>query len=478
MRTSRNPNRIIRRRLNARKEIALEEPPQSRGAQTVHDHARTIVGGIVALIALGALLLSLPWVTRSGDATPVPDAIFTATSAISVTGLVVVDTHDHWNIFGQVIILVLIQFGGLGIMVGTSIALRILMRKVSIGLRESLLIQSYTPTLSLQEASDLTKRVVRFTFAVEMTGAILLAGFFLTRGDPLHIALWRGLFTAVSAFCNAGFDVQGHFQSLTAYKDSVPFNLAVIGLIQTGALSYIVISDVVSMRRWRKLAVNSKVILIANGVLLLTGFIVFVSAEWNGALASSPPLDRPIEALFQTVSARTAGFSTVDFSHVSSFTDLIWIAIMGIGGASGSAAGGVKLGTVAVLVVAMVEMFRGGREPELFRRELPVGLVLQALALVVLFFATHFMIASCLALSEHLAGNDPAFISVLFESMSALATVGLSNGITTSLSTAGKLIVVAAMLVGRLSPLTIVYALQTHQREKRYRLPRTHLHIG
>ncbi len=459
------------------KVITLPEPVRQREAPNVRRSAKIFVGALAIIVAVGALLLSMPFTARNGEPTPWDDALFTAMSAASVTGLVTVDTADHWNGFGQVVILVLIQTGGLGFMVGASLVLRILGRSGGARLRDAILIQDGAPTVSMAEAVSLSRKIVRFTFVTEAIGALLLTSRF-AMDMPFEQALWKGIFHAVSMFCNAGFDIFGQFRSLSTYHDSLWVNLTIMGLIQAGALSYIVLADVGAKRRWSTLSANSKLVLLFNAILLAVGIVAFLGAEWNGALADTHAPARPLVATFQSVTLRTAGAATTNFAEVSSFTLFVAIALMFVGGASGSTAGGIKLQTFGVLVVAVSSTLKGHDEPEVFNRRIPVQLVLRSLAVAALFFAAHFLVTLGLAATEHLYGVQPNFQSLLFEAMSALATVGLSTGITPELSTPGKVILAAAMFFGRIGPLTAAYALQSRQERKHYRFPQAHVNIG
>lgn len=429
------------------------------------------------LVLVGTCLLMLPWTTRSGESSSWVNALFTATSAASVTGLVVVDTRDHWNGFGQAVILVLIQAGGLGFMVGASLVLRMIGRGGGARLRDALLIQDGAPAVSLGEAIDLSRKIALFTFAVEAVGALVLTLRF-SRDMPWHEALWNGVFHAVSAFCNAGFDIRGQFQSLAEYRESIWVNVTIMLLIQAGALSYIVLADTAKKRSWSRLATNSKIVLLFNAILIGVGFVMFLAVEWSNALADTPVPYRPLVALFQSVSPRTAGFATEDFTSLSAFTLFVIIALMFIGGSSGSTAGGVKLQTFGVVIVAVASTLKGHDEPQMFRRRIGIPLVMRTLAVLVLFFAAHFLVTLGLALTEYLFATEPTFQALLFEAMSALATVGLSTGITPDLSTAGKLLLVAAMFFGRIGPLTAAYALQRRQEVRHYRLPEARVNIG
>ena len=283
------------------------------------------------------MFLALPWVTRTGQRTPVVDALFHLGLGRTVTGLSVVDSLEHWNWWGQLVLLALIQIGGLGFMVGASILLQMLRRGMgAYTLRDELLLKDGAPALSIQEAVFLAGRIVRFTFVVEIIGAVLLAVWFATaaRMPPLD-AVWNGLFYAVAAFCNAGFDLTGGFQSIRPVATDVWVNLVLIALIQLGALSYMVFADVAQERSWRSLALDSKIVLALNGVLLAVGTIVFLAAEWGGALAEYTTGSKLLASLFQSASARSAGFTTIDWSLVNPLTLFFWLGLMFIGARRG-----------------------------------------------------------------------------------------------------------------------------------------------
>jgi len=439
-------------------------------------HARRFVGALAAIIAIGTAILMLPWATESSHATDPIDALFTAVSAACVTGLVTVDTADHWSFLGELVILILIQIGGLGFMVGASLLLQILRREV--GLRETLLMQDGAPTLTVREAIGLSRKIVRFTLLVEGIGAALLTARFAL-DMPFHVALWQGIFLAVSAFCNAGFDLQGEYVSLLPYQGSLWVNAVIMTLIQTGALSFIFFAELASRRRWSRLSLDSKLILIVNTLLLVVGALVFLGAEWERALADVPTWARFHTSLFQSVAARTAGFATVNVGDFQTVTLFVWVLLMGIGGASGSTAGGVKLTTVGVVAVAVTSTLRGQLEPQLFGRRLPIALVFRSIAIIVLFVAAHFIATLSLSLTEDwIAGAEVAFLDLMFEAMSALATVGVTTGITPALSDPGKLVLCVTMFFGRLGPLTAAFALQRRQARAAYRFPETSVRIG
>jgi trk system potassium uptake protein TrkH len=437
--------------------------------------------GFVLIILAGTALLSLPWVTASRRATPVIDALFTAVSASSTTGLSVVDTLHYWNWWGELILLVLIQLGGLGFSVGASVLLQMLRRGAgAYTLRDEMLLKDGAPALSLQEAVSLGGRIVRFTLIVEAIGALLLAVWLITTaGMGALDALWNGLFYAVSAFCNAGFDLTGEFQSIRPVATDVWVNVVLMALVQAGALSYVVFADLGRERSWRSLSLDSKLVLAMNGALLAAGALVFLAAEWGGALAAMAPESKLLASLFQSVSARTAGFSTIDWDLVNPLTLFFWLGLMLIGGAAGSPAGGVGLNTVGVTVVAVVSTLRGNPETQIWGRRIATPLIFRAVTVIVLFLLVYGIATVALSIAEHhMADRETGMIDLMFETMSALSTTGVSTGITPLLTVAGKLVLCAAMFVGRLGPLTTVYALQRRQRPERYRFPEEAVRIG
>jgi trk system potassium uptake protein TrkH len=389
---------------------------------------------------------------------------------------VVVDTQDHWNFLGELVILILIQVGGLGFMVGASLVLASLGR--SLTLRDSLLLQDGSPTLSLQEASNLSKRVLRFIFICEAIGAIFFIAR-LSRDQTFPVAVWHGIYMSVSSFCNAGFDLEGNYASLSAYADSFWISTTSIILIQAGALSFITFSDVWNRKRWSRFALDTKLVLLANAILLAGGAAIFLALEWNNAMANLDTWAKPMTALYQSASVRTAGFSTVPFTDVHPATIFLSIGIMMVGGAAGSTTGGVKLATIAILVIAVLSTVRGQADSQAFGRRVASQLVFRAMAVTTLFLFVHFLLTLGLAITEDVvAGNQFGFLPIMLETMSSVATAGLSTGITPSLSDAGKILLCIGMYVGRLGPLTAVYALQRRQRPARYRFPEASIRIG
>jgi trk system potassium uptake protein TrkH len=443
----------------------------------VRSSAKRFVLALTVMVLVGATLLALPWTTESGTRTPFIDAFFTAVSASSVTGLVVVDTQDHWNFFGELILLILIQVGGLGFMVGASLVLASMGRTLS--LRDSLLLQDGAPTLSLAEATSLSKRILKFIFWFELIGAIIMTAVLLHEGRSFGVALWHGIFTSVSSFCNAGFDLEGGFSSIVGFSDSFIFTSTSLVLIQAGALSYITFSDAWGKKVWRRFALDTKLVLLTNGILLVGGAVVFMALEWNNAMAGYGKWLKPLTALYQSASVRTAGFSAMPFSEVHPATIFFSMGQMLVGGAAGSTTGGVKLATIAIVVIAVISTVRGQADAQAFGRRISTQLVFRAMAVITLFLFAHFLLTLGLAVTEDVVGGkDFGFLAIMLEAMSAVATAGLSVGITPDLSGPGKLLLCIGMYVGRLGPLTAVYALQRRQKQALYRFPESPIRIG
>lgn len=477
MPTQRYKSQVIRRRVHESRTIAIPEAAPPAPPPHVRMHAKRFSLALALIMAAGGVLLATPWASESGEATPLLDAVFTAVSASAVTGLVTVDTQSHWNFLGELVILVLIQTGGLGFMVGAGILLQML-RRGQARLSDMLLMHDGAPTLSISEAKELTWRIVKFTFLVEAAGALLLTVSF-SRNLPFWEALWHGTFHSVSAFCNAGFDLQGGFNSMVAYRANFGVNAVLVLLIQAGGLSYIVFEDVFKQRRWRPLALDTKLVLLVNAIMLVSATVAILISEWSSMMADERWLGKLEMATFQATAARTAGFASISFADAHQSTLFIWVAVMMVGGAAGSTAGGIKLATVGVVFVAVLSTLRGDNEARAFGRTIPIAVVLRAMATIFVFVVVHFAITLGLVISEDYFGDaEFSLIAVMFEAMSAVATVGLSTGITPDLTEAGKILLCIGMFFGRLGPLTVAYALQRRQRPARYRFPTGTVRIG
>ena len=418
--------------------------------------ALVLVIGFAVVIVIGTGLLMLPLSSADGSWTRPFDALFTATSAVCVTGLAVLDTGRHWSGFGHAVIMALIQVGGFGFMTGSTLLLFLLLGRRT-GLRDRILVQESTGVPELGGVTTLVKRIAVFTLVIEVVGAAVLMVAFVADGKPLAQSAWWGVFHSISAFNNAGFDLMGDFRSLADYADD-PFILAPIGaLIVIGGLGYLIIGDVFAKRRWNRLALETKIVLLTTVALVFGGALAIGGLEWSNprTLGALPEVQRPLNALFESVTLRTAGFSALDTSGLIEASLFVVMALMFIGGASGSTAGGVKVNTFSILLVAIVSTARGLPSAQAFGRRIPHILIYRALSVALLSIAIAFSVA----LLIELLAPGANFAQVLFESISALGTVGASTGITSSLPDPARVVLIVAMFVGRLGPLTLVLAL-------------------
>jgi trk system potassium uptake protein TrkH len=432
-----------------------------------------LIYGFAAIIAVGTILLILPISSKTGQFTNPVDALFTATSAVCVTGLVVVDTGTHWSHFGQAVLLILIQVGGFGFMTSATILFLAMGRRI--GLRERLLIGESVGVTRPGGMVKLVRRAAMFVLIVEGIGAIVLFLRFLTLGTPAGTALWRGVFHAVSAFNNCGMDIMGGFRSLLDYQGDPTVLLTMAVLIIFGGIGYLVVDDVVKNRSFSRLSADSKLVLVTTISLLALGTIFILIAESTNPTtfgALSPP-QKLLVSFFQSVTPRTAGFSAIDVGKMIAPSLFFTMFLMFVGGASGSTAGGVKVNTFGVLISAGLSAIRGNEHPVAFGRELMPRTVYRALALVMFYLGLVTVVVLALSITEKLG-----FVNLLFETFSALGTVGLSTGITPELSVAGRLIITAAMFVGRLGPLTFVSVLTARQQPIKYRYPKEIIRIG
>jgi trk system potassium uptake protein TrkH len=433
-----------------------------------------LVLGFAGLIAVGTILLTLPVASRGGSWTPLLDALFTATSAVCVTGLVVLDTGTYWSGFGQAVVLGLIQLGGFGFMTSSTFLLIVLTRRRTT-LRDRVLVQESLGTRHLGGTASLVKRVAVFSLTAELIGAAILVGHQAIRDGADLGDLWWGVFHAVSAFNNAGFDINGGFVSLVAYqRDWIVLPVIAI-LIVLGGIGYAVAADLVSMRSWAKLQLETKMVTVTTVALLIGGATILALTEWSNplTLGALEPGERLLNAAFHSVTPRTAGFNSLDMTGLFDQTLVLTMALMFIGGASGSTAGGVKVNTFGLLGMTIIATIRGRPSAEAFGRRIPHAVVYRALSVALLFIAVGFGVA--LVLQALVA--EP-FIETTFETLSALGTVGLTTGITPTLPDPALVLLAATMFVGRLGPLTLVLALAARARSVPYRPAVETLRIG
>ncbi|HNQ43321.1 MAG TPA: TrkH family potassium uptake protein, partial [Candidatus Cloacimonadota bacterium] len=411
------------------------------------------------VIFVGTIMLMLPAASASNQVTPFVDALFTSTSATCVTGLIVYDTGSYFSTFGQLVILFLIQIGGLGIMtVSTAFAL-IMGQRLNLKLEN--VMHKVVGEVERLDVFQLLKNIVLVTVLIEAVGAMILFFKFTTTMNP-STALYSSIFHSISAFCNAGFSLFP--QSLMDYVDSPLINFTITGLILLGGIGFAVLIDlyryVSKADKVRKLNLHTKIVLSTTGLLLLLGFITFYIAEYHGLMEGFSINRRLLSSWFQSVTTRTAGFNTLDIGGLSSASVLMFLVLMFIGASPGSTGGGIKTTTFAVLVLSVASMLRGKRELSVFNRKLSLTNHREATSLMTLAGSIIFITVFLLLLIE-----TKPFEKIIFEAISAFGTVGLSMGITSSLSNAGKTLITLLMYMGRIGPLTMIYALSMRKRQ-------------
>ena len=441
-------------------------------------HVRLITLSFAAIIAVGTFLLMLPLSSSTGSFTPPEDAFFTATSATCVTGLVVFDTFLHWSGFGQAVILLLIQLGGLGLISFTTFFTLTIRRKL--GIRDLQLANEYISNGSLIDVPRLLRLVVAVSFTVECLGALLLSLRFVPAyGDQ---GIWISIFLAVSAYCNAGFDIlgrEGPFSSLTNYNDDPLVLLTISMLIIIGGLGFIVFNDILSYRRGHSLLLHTRIVLIFTVALIFVGALLFFLIEYNNkdTMKDLPLGQKVLASFFQSVSARTAGFNSIDIGAMYDPSKMLMCALMFIGAASGSTGGGIKITTFVVLVMTVVSVVRGREDTIILGRKVGKRVVYRALAIAaisgLIVLVAFFVVVYCQ--QEH----DIATIDALFEAVSAFGTVGLTTGVTPDMTLGSKLILIVTMFAGRVGPVSLALALtvRDHKHESEV-LPEGRILVG
>lgn len=429
-------------------------------------------------IGAGTILLMLPAATKSGVRTSLIDAFFTATSATCVTGLIVQDTAAYFSVFGQTVILALIQIGGLGIMT-FSVSLALLLGR-RMDMKQEAMMSDVLEQSSLTNVRNLVMYIFKMTFIFELFGAILL---FLAWSAKLGLTLetaYHSFFHSVSAFCNAGFST--FTNSLMSFRDDLPTNLIISGLIIVGGLGFIVVKDLqdnfrnrlrFSVKRKTQLKVQTKIVVWASLILIGLAAAAIYFFEKDASFSGLSLKSKILVSLFQSVTARTAGFNSCDIAGLSWASLFMIMVLMFIGGAPGSTAGGIKTTTFSVLGAALISEFRGKENVEMFRRTISQDVIRKT---VVIFFASTMLVA-LFALSL-LFVEKKMFSGILFETFSAFGTVGLSTGVTGLLSAKGKLIIAALMFIGRLGPLTLGYAFLKYRVKPKYEYASESVAIG
>ncbi|MDO4295412.1 MAG: TrkH family potassium uptake protein [bacterium] len=432
--------------------------------------SQIIIIGFATIILVGALLLTLPIASRSGQATPFFDALFTATSAVCVTGLVVYDTATHWSLFGQIIILMLIQIGGMGVV---TIAVTITMVSgKKIGLMQRSTLQEAISAPQMGGIVRLTNFIVRTALCIEMIGVLCMAPIFCKREGMVR-GLWYAIFHSVSAFCNAGFDLQGTrqpFSSLTSYADNWVINLTIMMLILVGGLGFLTWNEIKTKKfHFRQYRVQSKIVLTMTVLLIVFPTLYFYFGEFQQESSGK----RLLLSLFQTVTPRTAGFNTADLTLLSETGIFLMILLMLIGGSTGSTAGGIKTTTMAVLFAVMQAVFRRHQDAHMFGRRIAEETIRSAAAIFLMYVSLFMAGGMVISRIEGLP-----ILTCLFETASAIATVGLSLGVTPQLGAVSRGILILLMFLGRVGGLTIIFATNSELGTYKSRYPQEKIMVG
>lgn len=457
---------------------------KSRGAyrfmagkrQTKLQATQIIALAFLGIILLGTTLLSLPVASRNGESAGVLTALFTATSSTCVTGLVLADTWTQWSGFGQIVILCLIEIGGLGFMSAASLVLFLLRRKI--GLRQRMLIAQALSLDEIEGVVRLQKLVLRGSLMIQLCGATVLVLRFLPAFGLQRSVIW-GVFHAVSAYCNAGFDIFGSIgpgMNMILFNDDPIVCITIMALIIIGGLGFFVWEEIVSWHKTKKLSIYTKLVLITTGTLILFGAGMYLLLEWNNpaTLGAMPAWQKVLNAFFQSVTLRTAGFASIDQAQMTEAGKGVGVVLMLIGGSSGSTAGGMKTVTFIVLIMFVFAKMRGRSTVSIFNRTIPNEKVTDAMTISAIM--TGLCIFGAIVIS---ATSQVTLVDGLFESASALATVGLTAGVTAKLSLAAKLLMIVFMYFGRVGVLTISLGfLMGDKAVQRYQYAYTNLLIG
>lgn len=459
-------------------------------ARQAHRPGRLVICSFLVAILLGAVVLCTPFANaRNADGircwTHPVDALFTATSAVCVTGLIVKDTGGGWSLFGQLTILALIQVGGLGIMTIYAFLLAMMRKRLSMGVERVL--GGVIDADATENVGTLIKFICLLTLFAEAIGAV---GLYLS-WRPEFSGFWQcayhSVFHAISAFCNAGFSLNA--DSMVKYQGNLAVNGVMWSLIIVGGLGFLVVRDLGRYARWRllgrsgpraRLRVHTRVVLAITALLLVLGFVVILGTETNASFDGMTFKTRVLSAIFQSVTPRTAGFNTVETGSLAPSTTLLMMALMFIGGSPGSTAGGVKTSTVGIMVASILATARGRREAEMFHHSVRQETVHRVASIILLSVSVLVTGMFMLLISERtlIADGRSSFMQVAFEAASAFGTVGLSLGLTAKLSIAGRLIIPVLMFVGRLGPVTLMMTAASSEGSVSYSFPEGQVLVG
>ncbi len=446
----------------------------------INTPARVICLGFACTIIIGTILLMLPISSKSLETTPFITSLFTATSATCVTGLSIHDTFTHWSIFGQIIILSLIQIGGLGLVTFTTFFSVAIGRKL--GLKNMQLVNESVSADDGFNASELIKMIITISIIFEVIGAIILSFIFVPEFGSSGFFI--AIFTSISAYCNAGFDLFGSIpgnSSLTIFYNQPIVLYTIMGLIISGGLGFIVWYDIYNYKKTKKLMLHTKIVLIMSLVFIVVGAIIFLLLEFNNknTIGEMSLLEKFNNSLFYSISTRTAGFNTFDISSLTEFSKVFSMFLMFIGAAPGSTGGGIKITTITVIAMTVISVIKGRQDTLIMSKKVSQATVYKSISVfsiafiaviistIIIFFTNNF--------ENHLSGID-----ALFEAISAFATVGLSTGVTAMSNVASKLILIFTMFLGRVGPISLALSLtiKSSKRNKHKIVPEGKIMVG
>ncbi|MGA8944309.1 MAG: TrkH family potassium uptake protein [Thermoactinomyces sp.] len=436
---------------------------------------QVLVIAFIIMIMIGAVLLSLPVATESGQPLSFLDALFMSTSAVCVTGLVVVDTATTFSTFGEMVIILLVQTGGLGIVTITTFITLMLGKKI--GVKERLILRKAFNKFDMQGVVNLVLKVIWITLIIETLGFVCLSLIFVPDWG-WKTGLYFAFFHSISAYNNGGFDLFGHvekFGSLTQYLHDPWINLIISSLVLLGSIGFIVILELINYPKRRRLSLHAKVVLVMTGLLTAFGTLVILLIEWKnpatlGALSLGEKL---MVSFFHAVTPRSGGFTLVPIDQMHPVTQFFTTLLMFVGAAPNSTGGGIKVTTFAIILLAVWSMARGHRDVVAYQRRIPVDQVYKALTILVAFLALVIVLTIILMITEH---TD--ILTAMFEAVSSFGTVGLSMGLTPHLGTIGKITVITAMFAGRLGPITLAVAIARNINPPAFKYPEERLLIG
>ena len=432
--------------------------------------ARIILLGFIIMIFVGASILSLPISSRSREFTPFIDTLFTATSASCVTGLIVYDTATHWSLFGKIIIIAMIQCGGLGVVTMLTVFTQVTGKKI--GLRDRATLQSALSAPQIGGIIRLTSFIFKATIIIEMIGALLMFPRFM-KDFGITKGIYYSVFHSISAFCNAGFDLMGDvskFSSLTKYQSDIMINITIMLLILIGGLGFLIWKDIVDYRfDIKRYSTQTKIVLTMTFILVLFPSVLFFFTEFSGLDIKT----RVLSSLFQAVTPRTAGFNTIDYTKFSDNGIAMTIILMLIGGGSGSTAGGIKMTTIFILVATMCSVLKQDKEVAVFKKRIEPDIIKNAVAVFALDIFL-FIVGSMI-----ISGIEGFSLKeTMFECASAVATVGLTLGITPHLGIISKILLICMMYFGRVGGITLIFAAVTPKKNGNARYPKDQVAVG